>query len=141
MSFFENKVVQKDLSQIVQNIKNIEQLKSSSVLITGATGMIATYITNILLYLNEKENYNIEIFALVRSGEKARQKFGDFVENPNFNLLVQDVTEEIKISKNIDYIIHAAGSASPHFIVNEPVGIIKANTLRYNEYYGICKKM
>lgn len=140
MSLYENKIVQKDLSEIVQNIKNVEMLKNASVLITGATGMIATYITYTLLHLNEKKNYHIQIFALVRSEEKARQKFGDFVENPNFHLVVQDVTEEIKITDKIDYIIHAAGSASPHFIVNDPVGIIKANTIGTMNVMELAKK-
>lgn len=129
MSLYENKIVQKDLSEIIQNIKNVEMLKNASVLITGATGMIATYMVYTLLRLNEKEDYHIQIFALVRSEEKAKQKFGVFLENPNFHLIVQDVIEEIKIQDDIDYIIHSAGSASPYFIVNDPVGIIKANTI------------
>lgn len=129
MTLYENKIVQNDLSEIVKNIKNIEDLKNSSVLITGATGMLATYITYTLMYLNEKENYNIQIFALVRSEEKAKQKFGDFLQNSNFKLVIQDVTKSIEIFDKIDYIIHSAGSASPYFILNDPVGIIKANTI------------
>lgn len=129
MSLYKNEIVQKDLIEITENIKNLEALKNTSILITGATGMLATYVTYTLMYLNEKENYNIQIFALVRSEEKAKQKFGKFLQNPNFKLVIQDVTKSIEISEKIDYIIHSAGSASPYFIVNDPVGIIKANTL------------
>ena len=129
MSLYKNEIVQNDLNEISQSIKNIEKLKNTSILITGATGMLATYITYLLMYLNEHQDYQIKVFALVRNEKTAKQKFETFLKNSNFHLLVQDVTEEIKLTNQIDYIIHAAGSASPHFIVNDPVGIIKANTL------------
>lgn len=129
MSLYENKIVQNDLKEIITNIKNIEQLKNSSVLITGATGMLATYITCTLMYLNEREDYNIHIYALVRNDNKLKDKFGEYINDEHFHIVLQDVIDEIKIENKIDYIIHSAGSASPYFIVNDPVGIIKANTL------------
>lgn len=140
MSLYENKIVQNDLSEISQSVKNIEKLKNTSVLITGATGMLATYITYWLMDLNEKQNYNIQVFALVRSEKTAKQKFQTFLQHSNFHLLVQDVTEEIKLTEQVDYIIHAAGSASPHFIVNDPVGIIKANTLGTMNVMELARK-
>jgi nucleoside-diphosphate-sugar epimerase len=129
MSLYKNEIVQNDLKEIVQNINNIDKLKNSSVLITGATGMLATYVTSVLIYLNENYNYNIQIYALLRTESRAKEKFGEYVKNPNFHILLQDVTQNINIENNVDYIIHSAGSASPHFILNDPVGIIKANTI------------
>lgn len=140
MSLYENEIVQNDLNEIFSNIKNIEQLKNSSVLITGATGMLATYITCTLIYLNQKENYNIQIYALVRSENKLREKFGEYVEDEHFHIVVQDVIDEIKIDEKIDYIIHSAGSASPYFILNDPVGIIKANTLGTMNVMELARK-
>lgn len=140
MLSYENKIVQNDLNEIIPNIKKIEMLKNKSVLITGATGMLATYITYILMALNEKQNYNIKVFALVRNEKTAKQKYENFLQNLDFHLVVQDVIEEIKMMDNIDYIIHAAGSASPHFIVNDPVGIIKANTLGTINVMELAKK-
>lgn len=129
MFLYENEIVQNDLGEICTNINNIESLRNSSVLITGATGMLATYITSVLIYLNENKNFNIQIYALLRNAKKADDRFGNYIEKPYFHLVVQDVTEEIKINEKIDYIVHTAGAASPNFIVNDPVGIIKANTL------------
>ena len=48
--------------------------------------------------------------------------------------------EEIKTEKEIDYIVHAAGNASPKFIINDPVGIIKANTLGTINVLEFAKK-
>ncbi len=140
MSLYQNKIVQNDLEEIVQKVKPRETLKDTKILITGATGMLATYLTYTLMYLNEKQNYNIKVYALVRKEEKAKQKFEEFLENPNFQLVIQDVTEEIKWSEPLDYIFHVAGSASPYCIVNDPVGIIKANTIGTIQVMELAKK-
>lgn len=42
---------------------------------------------------------------------------------------MQDITNDIKYDNNVDYIVDTAGYASAYHIVNNPVDIIKANTI------------
>lgn len=126
---YHNPIIQKDLEEIIAENYSWEKLKEKSVLITGATGMLATYIVYTLFYLNEKGNFNIKIVALARNKEKAKKIFSAMLGDKNFEILFQDVNKSIDYKKNIDYIIHAAGSASAFAIVNDPVGIVKANAL------------
>ncbi len=42
---------------------------------------------------------------------------------------MQDVCRLINLNEHIDYIVHAAGAASPWFIKHDPVGIVRANTI------------
>lgn len=138
---YRNIVVQNDLDEIIRREEiPFEILRDKSVLITGASGMLATYMVYTLIRLNEVKGYNINVMALVRNKEKAEKRFCDFLENEKFELLVQDVCEEIKTEKEIDYIVHAAGNASPKFIINDPVGIIKANTLGTINVLEFAKK-
>lgn len=138
---YRNIVVQNDLDEIIRREESpFEILRDKSVLITGASGMLATYMVYTLIRLNEVKGYNINVMALVRNKEKAEKRFCDFLENEKFELLVQDVCEEIKTEKEIDYIVHAAGNASPKFILNDPVGIIKANTLGTINVLEFAKK-
>lgn len=126
---YDNSVVQKDLSEIITENYSWEKLIGKSVLITGANGMLATYIIYTLFYLNAEKNYNIKITALARNKEKAEKLFSAMIGNKNFDILFQDICQLIDLHGNIDYIIHAAGSASAFAIVNDPIGIVKANTL------------
>ncbi|MFR7443732.1 MAG: NAD-dependent epimerase/dehydratase family protein [Sellimonas intestinalis] len=80
------------------------------------------------MYLNETRKYDINVTALVRNEKKAWEKFEDFRDMPYFHLKVQDVCTPITMEEKPEYIIHAAGNASPHFILHDPVGIIAANT-------------
>ena len=77
---YKNEIVQNDIKEILGD-GNIswEKLKNSSVLITGATGMLARYITYLFIYMNERMNYNIKIYILVRNKEKAIGDFGEYI--------------------------------------------------------------
>lgn len=130
MALFNNPIVKEDMMKIVsQEYIPFEKLREKTILITGATGMLAYYMTGVCMYLNLHENYNTKVIALVRNEQKAKEKFACFLENDNFRLCVQDICDPIQIDEKVDYIVHAAGAASPWFIKNDPVGIIKANTI------------
>ena len=122
-------VMQTDLKELAETeYIPWEKLRKSTVRVTGAGGMLAYYAVCILMYLNEKNDADIHVIALVRSREKAQEKFAGFLQDARFTLLCQDVCDEIQAAGSVDYIIHAAGAASPHFIKKDPLGIIRANT-------------
>lgn len=130
MQDFLYKFINKDMDEII-SAKDIPFyiLKGKTVLVTGATGMLAYYFCCVLMHLNIKLNYNIKVLALVRNKEKAIKKFSGFLSSHYFELLVQDICTPICYKKKVDYILHAAGGASPKYIQGDPLGIIKANTL------------
>ena len=128
LNFFNN-IVQEDMKDIYEQKILFDKLKSKSVLITGATGMLATYIIYFLYYLNINKGSNIKVYALARNKKKVEEIFNTLIEDKNFIIINQDVTKEILIDEKIDYIFHLASSANPKSILDDPVGIIRANTL------------
>ena len=124
-----NSIVQEDLRQIAEEHLDWHQFDGKTILVTGATGMLATYISYFLLYLKEKNRINLKLLALCRTKSKAENTYKEFLNKPYFNLLLQDVCEPIQYDGSIDYIFHLAGNASPHFINTDPVGIVKSNML------------
>lgn len=125
---YRNQVVQEDLGKITESGIPVEKLKEKCVLVTGANGMLATYLVYYLMHLNEKGDGPVKVIALARNEKKAQERFGVFGGNPCFRLLIQDVCDSICPEEKVDYIVHAAGGASPQAILNDPVGIIRANT-------------
>lgn len=125
---YKNKVVQDDLKIISEQNIEFDILKNKSILITGATGMLASYYMYVLMYLNDNFNYNIKIYALVRNKEKLEKMIDCSLRN-DVIVLEQDVCSKIKIEDKIDYIIHMASSANPSTITTNPVGIINANVI------------
>lgn len=127
MLTYSHPIVQKDLSEI--NVTPLSELDNRTILVTGANGQIATYIIYSLMYQIIHYHLNTHVIALSRNKEKAETLFQEFLTNEHFTLLIQDVCSPINYPKQIDYIFHFAGNASPYFIVHDPVGIMKSNLL------------
>ena len=126
---YKNKVVQEDLKQMAEEHLDWHQFDGKTILVTGATGMLATYISYFLLYLKEEKGIDLRLLALCRTKSKAEKAFKNFLDKPYFKLLLQDVCNPIQYDGSIDYIFHLAGNTSPHFINTDPVGIVKSNML------------
>ena len=121
-----NRVLKQDIDMIIQGNILWEKLKGKTVLITGASGMIGSYMLYTLTTLNDEYNYGIKIIAMLRNPNKLPLEVR---EREDVILSVQDVTAKIEIESAVDYIIHAASPASPLIMQNHPVETIAANTL------------
>ena len=137
-----SEVVIEDLQLMSEAKLPWRELDGKTVLVTGATGMLASYVTWLLLYLHEQAGVNVKVVALCRNRQKAEQYFGSYMGKPYFHLLIQDVCEPITYDGKVDYVFHLAGNASPHFINSDPVGIMKCNllgTMNMLEYARDCQ--
>ncbi|MHC6536960.1 NAD-dependent epimerase/dehydratase family protein [Latilactobacillus sakei] len=129
MGLYSNSIVKDDLEEIINGNVDLKKFDNSSILITGATGMIASYIVFVLARMNIEYSYHINIYALGRNKVKAQNKFSELWEYDFFKFIEQDVSNPIDIDSDVDYVIHAASNASPKYMLNDPVGIAKANIL------------
>ena len=123
-----NRIIEEDLNAIIAD-ENINWLKfkDSTVLITGANGMLPAYMVFTLLHLNKIRHLNVNVIALVRNKEKAYKKFVDYLEDSHLKFIIQDVANPIELDVKVDFIIHAASQASPKYYGVDPVGTISAN--------------
>ena len=125
-----NPILKEDIDHIIRENLHWEQFKNTSVLITGASGMLGSYMIHVLLALNEQRDYHIRITALVRHPDKLSPSVRDKV-----NVLCQSVTTPIHTDQTFDYVIHTASPASPLIMRDDPVGTVAANTL--GTYYTL----
>lgn len=124
------KIVYADIKELLaKNRLDYQELKDRTVLVTGACGMLARFLVYTFMYLNQYKGMNITVLALARTQKKAQEYFAPFLEDKHFRLLLQDVCIPVRMDGKIDYIIHAAGAASPRFIKSDPMSIIMANTI------------
>lgn len=126
---YNNHIVQKDIKELINTNFQWFHLNNKRFLITGANGMLATYLIYTLMSLKKEKGLNIKVVALSRNLQKLQFLFKDFLEDKNFEIISQDVSQPIQCIGRIDYIFHFAGNASPYYINNEPVEIMKSNLL------------
>lgn len=118
-----------DVTELISHKLDWEILRNAKVLITGVNSMLGVYTCYTLHYLNLTLGLDIEITGLSRNRETTISFFRDVIEAGHFNILEQDVSMPISLDSEIDYIFHFAGNASPSAIINDPVGILRANIL------------
>lgn len=96
--------------------------KDKVVLITGATGLIGSNLVRKLMNAN-----SAKVVILARNEEKVLNVFAEYLNDCNFEYIIQDITEPIKSKEKFDFIFHAAGSIAGEVIRNYPVDVINAN--------------
>ena len=115
-----------NLKESIKKHETLERLKDKSILITGANGLIASCVIDILNWLNTNKNFNIHIKALVRNKNHLLERFKTY---HNLEVIEQDIIEPISYSEDIDFIIHAASNSHPKSFSVDPVGTMLGNII------------
>ncbi len=139
----ENETYRKDLKNALLENLPWNKLNEKTILITGASGLIGSCIVDMLMLRNsEFSDSNINIIALGRNEQEAKKRFARYIDNKNFSIVRQDITEEFNIEENADFIIHAASNAHPKAFITDPVNTILGNIVGVNNLfkYAIKKK-
>lgn len=116
-------IFQEDLDYIAKKI-DWSELKDSTVLVTGTTGLIGSIIVKSLICSNRKNNTNINIIAMARSKEKFEELYYNCKNNNNLKMIYCDICDEFNIDYKIDYIIHCASCTASKEFVTHPVEVI-----------------
>lgn len=140
MNLLENKKYMEDVKAIASLDYTWSALANTSFLITGATGMIGSFLIDTIMYKNETENLNCTIYAMGRNQEKAKARFASFFEHKNFKFLEVDINAPFTLEESkFDYILHAASNTHPKAYATDPIGTITANVMATHQLLEIAK--
>lgn len=109
MNIFDNNVYQEQLKYQISYLPE----KDKIFLITGASGLIGSCLTDCLMYANIYEGRHFDVYVLGRSEEKMRKRFNYAKERNDLHFIVADVSLPLPDNVDFDYIFHAASNADP----------------------------
>lgn len=128
---YENKQYNEDINAVSSLQLPWDKLNNKSIMISGATGMIGSFLVDVILHKNNTEKLNCTVYALGRSWERMKERFGTLVNDPCFVYINYDVNEPL-VSDNIgkiDYVLHLASNTHPMQYSTDPIGTITANII------------
>ena len=125
---YDNSLWFQDIDLVLEYYPEFKDLAGSSILVTGAGGLICSALVDILIRYNESHQDTIEILAGARNLSRLKARFGDFCDKDYFVFVPYDANNyAMVIPQAADFIIHGAGNASPNKIVKEPVETMLSN--------------
>lgn len=102
-------------------------LKGKSFVISGAAGLIGSYIVDLLMVANERYQSGIEVWAWDKNAPLSEKRFGAW-KTASLHAEVYNVNTDELPEVRADYVIHAASNTSPLDYGAKPVDTIKTNT-------------
>lgn len=122
----EQPLYQKDVERVVDAI-SWESFAERSFLIIGASGMIGSFMVDVLMQANQKFLLNMDVYAMGRNKERLVHRFSPYVSEKNFYLQIGDITEPLPETLVVDYLIHGASNTHPKAYATDPIGTIMTN--------------
>ncbi len=124
-----NSVVEQDLTTIAEAIKEeAKLLEGKTVLITGGSGFIGSYMVAVIDLLNRSylaKPCKVVSLDIYITGQNSRNNLVKEIDSEHIRYIKHDVRTPIELDGPVDYIISAAGVASPVYYKKFPIETIE----------------
>ncbi len=117
-------LVHADCEQVAVDISGLDVLRNEHLLITGGTGFVGTWITELLTFINDRHGLKIKIILLSSHATDFGKKAPHLALRPDVSIIQQDVRNIIDLPKEVSWIIHAAGSPDNRQHASDPLQVI-----------------
>lgn len=124
ISFYDSRLYRSHILQVARFYKNYtESLQNKSILLTGASGLIGSFLCDSLLF----SDINFRLIILCRDSKKIQNRFHIFLKDKRLKIKQVNICESFSINEKLDYIIHLASPAQPHQFASAPLQVINLN--------------
>ena len=118
---------EQELSECVHaNEAFFRRFDGRSFLVSGAAGLIGSYLIDLLIQAHRELGIVVRVFACDRNGDLLKRRFPD-VFTDVVQRCVLDICTGTLPAERVDYIIHAASNTSPKDYATRPIDTIRTN--------------
>ena len=131
MSLYDNPQYMDDINYVSQLDLPWDKLKNKTTMLSGATGLIGSFLVDVILEKNLIDDLNCHVYALGRNEKKARDRFSKYVGEEHLHLVSYDVKDPLVCEDigKVDYLLHLAANTHPMLYATDPIGTITTNII------------
>ena len=86
-------IVREDVERVARDAASLSALRDQSILVTGGTGFLGTWLTEILAHLNDKHGFHVRINLLATRQTEFAERTPHLAHRPDVKLITQDVAK------------------------------------------------
>lgn len=131
MRLCDNNIYHEDVRYVTELTLPWDKLRNKKIMLSGATGLIGSFLVDVIMEKNVRDKLNCMIYALVRNPEKASVRFSNYNGNSFLIFIQYDVNHPLNddVVDSVDYILHMASNTHPYLYSTDPIGTITTNII------------
>lgn len=124
-------IVLEDIGNVIEQTPILERLDGKTVVLTGAGGLLASYLAYTVAVLNESYlSRPCRLLAITRRNARFYPRLAPLIDVESVNFITRNCADPVvPFSPPVDYIIHAASLASPVHYLDRPLETALTNTV------------
>ena len=136
-----NFFLQEDLEETSKRAQILkDHFEGKTILISGGRGFLGRHFTEVFAYLN-KNYFNLPVKLIILDNFISSGELGKSIpKHDNVEFVEHNVILPFKIEKKIDFIIHAAGIASPFYYRANPMETLDVSVTGTKLMLELAKK-
>lgn len=136
-----NKWLKEDIEYVSSLNLPWERLQNKSILITGGTGLIGSFLVDVLMEKN-KNGLNCNVYAVGRNVDTAQTRFEEFWDSQYFKFVPHDMNFPLEMDECavVDYVLHLASNTHPVAYSTDSIGTITTNIIGTNNLLQFAVK-
>lgn len=121
---------QTDVARVAELIP-IEKIADKRVVVSGATGLVGSFLVDALMEKNASADAGVDLYVLSRNLDNARRRFAPFVESPHLHFVRYDASEPFDGNEiqRADFVLRLASNTHPLQCSADPIGTVMTNVL------------
>lgn len=134
MKVYENQLYKEDIEYVVSLDLPWNLLKDSSILISGASGLVGSCLIDVIMRKNVTSSLNCTVYALGRNETKAKERFPYCWDDDKFIFISHDINTPLEIAglDEVGYVLHMASNTHPVAYATDPIGTVTTNIIGTN---------
>ena len=144
MKIWEHPLYIEDIERTARLPLPWDRLKGSGVLISGGSGMIGSFLADLLMYKNREEGLGCQVIVLGRNEKRLQDRFSLYKEDPLLRIFSQDVNLPLDPSifeQKLDYIFHLASNTHPLQYATDPISTVTTTIIGTNNLLSLALEL
>jgi nucleoside-diphosphate-sugar epimerase len=126
MSNARHEIIKEDLKAVLSaGVERLDDLRNETLLITGGTGFVGTWLSELVAYLNDNHGFGTSLVLLANNMNECKKNAPHIAGRDDVRLIERDIRNLTDIPTDISYIIHAAANPDSRVHASEPLRTVQ----------------